>query len=100
MSILVWTMIGIAIWHFAILVPDRFVGGIIGALVAALSGALLSGYLLPLPGVPVDNPPGFLAAFWAVPGALAGLAVSYWRGARRLGEPAERVRRKDDLLGG
>jgi hypothetical protein len=84
-SVLVWSMIGIAVWHFAVLVPDRFYGGIIGALMAALCGALASGYLLPLPGVPADNPPGYMAAFWALPGSLAGLAASYWAGAR--GEP-------------
>ena len=84
MSVLVWTMIGIAVWHFAVLVPDRFVGGIIGALLAALGGALVSGYLLPLPGVPADNPPGYMAAFWALPGALLAMAVSYWAGSRRI----------------
>lgn len=84
MSVLVWAMIGIAVWHFAVLVPDRFVGGIIGALLAALGGALASGYLLPLPGVPGDNPPGYMAGFWALPGALLAMAVSYWAGSRRI----------------
>ena len=58
MSILIWVMVGIAIWHFAVLVPDRFWGGIIGAFLAALLGALASGYALPTPGIPLDNPPG------------------------------------------
>ena len=40
MSILIWAMVGIAVWHFAVLVPDRFWGGIIGAFLAALVGAL------------------------------------------------------------
>ena len=84
MSVLVWAMIGIAVWTFAELVPDRFLGGIIGALLAALGGALVSGYLLPLPGVPADNPPGFMAAFWALPGALVAMAISYWSGSRRI----------------
>ena len=82
MSVLVWAMIGIAVWHFAVLVPDRFVGGIIGALLAALGGAFVSGYLLPLPGVPTDNPPGYMAALWAMPGALLAMAASYWAGSR------------------
>ena len=84
MSVLVWAMIGIAVWHFAVLVPDRFFGGIIGALLAALTGAMLSGYLLPLPGVPGDNPPGYMAAFWALPGAVLAMAASYWTGSRRI----------------
>ena len=51
MSILIWVMVGIAIWHFAVLVPDRFWGGIIGAFLAASVGALASGYALPTPGI-------------------------------------------------
>ena len=83
MSILVWTMVGIALWHFAVLVPDHFWGGIIGAFLAALLGALVSGYLLPGPGLPSANPPGIAEAIWAIPGSLAALALCYWYGLRR-----------------
>ncbi len=83
MGIIVWAMVGIAIWHFAVLVPDRFWGGIIGAFVAALAGALAAGYALPQPGLPTANPPGIETSLYAVPGALAALALSYWYGARR-----------------
>ncbi|HET8757467.1 MAG TPA: hypothetical protein VFM58_15720 [Solirubrobacteraceae bacterium] len=86
MSILIWAMVGIAIWHFAVLVPDRFWGGIIGAFLAALAGALVSGYALPTPGLPGDNPPGLTAALWPVPGAVLGLIGSYLYGARRAGD--------------
>jgi hypothetical protein len=82
-SILVWAMVGIAIWHFAILVPDKFYGGIIGAFLAALAGALIAGYLLPSPGLPDANPPGFQESLWPIPGALIGLALTYAYGARR-----------------
>jgi hypothetical protein len=44
MSAFVWVMIGVAVWHRSLLVPDRFYGGIIGALLAAVTGALVSGY--------------------------------------------------------
>jgi uncharacterized membrane protein YeaQ/YmgE (transglycosylase-associated protein family) len=84
-SVFVWVMVGIALWHFAVLVPDRFLGGIIGAFLAALSGALLTGLLLPTPGIPVDNPPGVGEALWAIPGALIALALSYAYGARQGG---------------
>jgi hypothetical protein len=83
MSILVWAMVGIALWHFAVLVPDRFVGGIVGAFLAAVAGALVTGYALPVPGVPEANPPGYGEALYAIPGSLAALAGSYWWGARR-----------------
>ena len=38
MSMLVWVMMGIAIWHFTIFFPDRFYGGIVGAFLAAIFG--------------------------------------------------------------
>ena len=84
MSVLVWAMVGIAFWHFAVLVPDRFAGGIIGAFLAALFGALLTGFALPTPGVPSDNPPGLSQALWAMPGAILALVGSYLYGARRM----------------
>jgi hypothetical protein len=88
----VWAMIGIALWHLAVLVPDRFVGGIIGAFIAATAGALVTGYLLPTPGVPEANPPGVMQAVWALPGSIGALVVSYVWGARseRPVEPPER----------
>lgn len=78
-----WAVIGIALWHFAVLVPDRFVGGIIGAFIAATAGALVTGYLLPTPGVPAANPPGVRQAVWALPGSGAALVAAYVWGARR-----------------
>jgi hypothetical protein len=81
-SVFVWAMVGIALWHFAVLVPDRFYGGIIGAFLAALVGGLVTGFLLPAPGVPLDNPPGIVEALWPIPGALLALVGSYVYGAR------------------
>jgi hypothetical protein len=83
MSVLVWSMVGIALWHFTVLLPDNFAGGIIGALLAALTGAVVSGYALPAPGIPSENPPGLGEAFWAVPGSVLGLSLSYVWGSRR-----------------
>lgn len=83
MSVLVWAMTGIALWHFAVLVPQRFWGGIIGAFLAALSGALLSGYALPEPGLPSANPPGAAQVLWAIPGSFAALGASYAYGSYR-----------------
>ena len=36
MNFLVWVMMGIAIWHFAVFVPDHFWGGIVGAFIVAI----------------------------------------------------------------
>ena len=97
MSVLIWAMVGVAFWHFAVLVPDRFAGGIIGAFLAATGGGLLSGFLLPGPGVPGDNPPGVGEALWAIPGAIVALVVSYAYGVRAHGRagysPARRGQR-------
>ena len=82
MSVLVWSMVGIALWHFTVLLPDNFAGGIIGAFLAALAGAVVSGYALPAPGIPSENPPGLGEAFWALPGSVLGLALSYVWGSR------------------
>jgi hypothetical protein len=73
-------MMGIACSHLAVLVPDRFWGGIVGAFLAALAGGLASGFALPSPGLPPGNPPGVAEALWAIQGALGALAASYGYG--------------------
>jgi hypothetical protein len=82
MAVLVWVMVGIALWHFTVLVPDRFWGGIIGAFMVAVAGGLVGGYLLPSPGLPADNPPGMDEAIFAAVGTGAALALSYAYGSR------------------
>jgi uncharacterized membrane protein YeaQ/YmgE (transglycosylase-associated protein family) len=82
-SVFVWVMIGVAIWHACILVPDRFYGGIIGAFLAAVAGALATGYLLPTPGIPPHNPPGLDEAMWPIPGSVIALLATYIYGVRR-----------------
>jgi hypothetical protein len=89
MSVFVWVMIGVAVWHLSVLVPDRFFGGIVGALLAAVCGALMSGYLLPSPGIPPHNPPGITEALWPLPGSLLALLIAYVGGVRR--ERAQRT---------
>jgi hypothetical protein len=83
MSVIVWSMVGIALWHFTVVLPDRFAGGIMGAFLAALVGALATGYALPSPGIPTQNPPGLSEGLWAIPGSIAALALSYLLGSRR-----------------
>jgi hypothetical protein len=80
MNLLVWAMMGIAIWHFAVFVPDRFWGGIVGAFGDAAIGAVLVGLIVS--GGSVDDT-SVVTAFEAVPGALLGLAASWFYGARR-----------------
>ena len=82
MSVLVWAMMGIALWHGCVLLPDRFYGGLIGAFLAALFGGLATGFLLPTPGIPTNNPPGLEQALWPIPGSVIALALVYWYGVR------------------
>ena len=39
MAMLGWVMMGLAIWHYTIFMPDRFWGGIVGAFLGSLFGA-------------------------------------------------------------
>jgi hypothetical protein len=87
MGILVWTMIGLAVWHFTIFLPDRFWGGIVGACMGAIVGALILGMLVYGLSVPGRDETDIVTALVAIPGAVLGIAAVYLIGARR--EPAE-----------
>jgi len=82
MSVFVWSMVGIAIWHFTVFVPDRFAGGIVGAFLAAWIGGVASGFVIEGFALPSDNPPGMRHALYALPGSLLGLVGSYAYGTR------------------
>jgi hypothetical protein len=88
MAALVWAMTGLAIWHFTVFVPDRFWGGIVGAFLGALFGAVIFGLAVSGFTVPGQNDTTLLAVVEAVPGALLGLAVVYFVGMRKGIEPA------------
>jgi hypothetical protein len=83
MSMLVWLMMAIAIWHFTIFVPDRFWGGIVGAFLAGAAGAALFGFVVSGLSIPNQDDTTILQAFIAIPGTLLGLAASYVVGSRR-----------------
>jgi len=82
MSMLVWVMMGIALWHFTVFVPDRFRGGIVGAFLAGVIGAVLFGLLVNAGSVPGESDTRIGQALVAIPGSLIGLAASYLWGAR------------------
>jgi hypothetical protein len=93
MSMLVWVMMGIAIWHFTVWLPDRFYGGIVGALLAAIAGSLLFGFIVSGAQVPGEHNTHLVAAIESIPGAIIGLAVSYWYGGRVEGTSRRSERR-------
>jgi uncharacterized membrane protein YeaQ/YmgE (transglycosylase-associated protein family) len=82
MGMLGWVMMGLAIWHFTIFLPDRFWGGIVGAFIAAIIGAVLVGLIINGFSVPGRHDTHIASALEAIPGALIGLAASYFYGDR------------------
>jgi len=88
MGMLGWVMMGLAIWHFTIFLPDRFWGGIVGAFVGSLVGAIVIGLIIYGAKVGTFRVPGQKATdiavvLYAVPGALIGIAAVYLEGIRR-----------------
>ena len=83
MAVLAWTMTGLALWHFTIFLPDHFWGGIVGAFLGALAGAILFGLVVNGLGVPARDDTDVLTALQAVPGALLGMGLVYFRGLRQ-----------------
>lgn len=89
MGLLAWAMMGLALWHFAIFIPDRFWGGIVGSFCCALVGAVISGFVISGFSVPGNNDIHLLTSLDAIPGALAGLALAYGLGVRQGNEALE-----------
>jgi len=88
MGLLAWVMMGLAIWHFTIWLPDRFWGGIVGAFVGSLVGSVVVGLMifafktseLRIPG---EKATDVAVVLYAVPGAILGIALVYLEGMRR-----------------
>jgi uncharacterized membrane protein YeaQ/YmgE (transglycosylase-associated protein family) len=93
MSLFVWIMMGIAIWHFAVWVPDRFWGGIVGAFLAAVVGAVVVGFIFAGFTIIGRHDLTIAAAFEAIPGAIIGLGASWYYGRYRESHPRHRHRR-------
>jgi hypothetical protein len=81
-SLVVWIMMGIAVWHFTVFLPDRFWGGIVGAFLAAILGSAIFGFAVNGGNVPGQDDTELVQALIAIPGCAIGLALSYWWGAR------------------
>lgn len=82
MAILVWVTTGVALWHFTVFLPDRFWGGIVGALIGAVVGALITGALGQIATGDTIGQTGLETLLFAIPGTLIGIAAVYWLGVR------------------
>jgi hypothetical protein len=87
MGAFAWIMMGLAIWHFTIFIPDRFWGGIVGAFLGAVIGGFVFGFLINGLTVPGQSDTHLLTALEAIPGAIIGIAAAYLEGLRRGTEP-------------
>ena len=83
MAAVVWFTVGIAIWHFTVFVPDRFWGGIVGALLGAVAGGMVTGAIAQIASGSTIGQTDIGTALVAIPGALVGLASIYALGVRR-----------------
>jgi len=83
MGALAWTMMGLALWHFTIFIPDRFWAGIVGAFLGSVFGAILFGLVVNGFSVPGQDDTNILTVLQAVPGSILGVGLVYWIGDRR-----------------
>jgi hypothetical protein len=83
MGLLAWVMMGLAIWHFTVWLPDRYWGGIVGALIGALLGAGIVGLAIHGFTIPARHATHLVTALEGIPGALIGIGLVYLEGSRR-----------------
>lgn len=82
MALLVWFMMGIALWHFTVFLPDHFWQGIVGAFLGAVIGAVVFGAIVEIASGKSLGDTDVATALTAVPGVAIGLAVVYAIGLR------------------
>lgn len=82
MALIVFFIMGIAIWHFAVFLPDRFWQGIVGAFLGAVLGAVIFGLIVQEASGKTLGETDLSTALIAIPGTLIGLAVVYALGMR------------------
>ena len=87
MGLLAWVIMGLALWHYTIFLPDRFWGGIVGAFLASIAGAIATGVLISVAlhgiAIPGRHATHLSTVLYAIPGALVGMALIYLVGAAR-----------------
>jgi hypothetical protein len=84
MALLVWVMVGLAIWHGTVWLPDNFYGGIVGAFCGAVIGSVIFGLILNLGTIPGQSGTDLATGLEAIPGAVLGIYVTWFLGVRQL----------------
>jgi hypothetical protein len=81
-ALIVFFIMGIALWHFAVFVPDRFWQGIVGAFVGAVFGSVIFGWIVHELSGKTLGETDLSTALIAIPGTLLGLGIVYAIGMR------------------
>jgi hypothetical protein len=84
MALLVWVMVGLAIWHGTVWLPDNFYGGIVGAFCGAVLGSVIFGLIINLGSIPGESDTHLGTGLEAIPGTLIGLGLMWVLGVRQL----------------
>lgn len=82
MSVVVWFTVGVALWHFTVFIPDRFWGGIVGALLGAAIGAMITGAIAQIALGRSIGETDLTTVLFAVPGTALGLLAIFALGIR------------------
>jgi len=83
MGLLAWVIMGLAIWHFTVWLPDRYWGGIVGAFLGSVAGAALFGLIIHGFSIPGTHDTHIVTALEGIPGALIGIGLVWAEGVRR-----------------
>ena len=82
MALIVFFIMGLALWHFTVFVPDRFWQGIVGAFIGAVLGSVLFGWIVQAASGKSLGDTDLSTALIAIPGTAIGLGIVYAIGAR------------------
>ncbi|HET7446255.1 MAG TPA: hypothetical protein VFJ57_16525 [Solirubrobacterales bacterium] len=82
MALLVFFIMGIALWHFTVFLPDRFWQGIVGAFIGAVIGAIVFGMIVQEASGKDLGDTDLGTALIAIPGTVIGLGIVYALGVR------------------
>jgi hypothetical protein len=82
MALVVFFIMGIALWHFTVFLPDHFWQGIVGAFLGAVLGAIIFGSIVQEVSGKSLGDTDLATALVAIPGTLIGLGVVYAIGVR------------------
>jgi ABC-type Fe3+ transport system permease subunit len=82
MALVVFFIMGIALWHFTVFLPDHFWQGIVGAFLGAVLGSIIFGLIVQEASGKSLGDTDLSTALIAVPGTVIGLAIVYAIGTR------------------